>query len=1231
MPDTHAADRPGRFALFCSTAENLGVSTTVRNVADLLAASNRSVLIVDGRASGTPVPERPTRTSANTASSESAGVRDPDASVPEPVSGRIFSVARRDAAGLLALASDTVVLRYDHVLVEAPLPDAPGAPPEGRLGSLADSLVLCFAMTAWSIDGAAALAEQLSGGRSDRPVRLLALGLKSNVESHDRLRGARERVRRKFGPLARTGRTSEVAFLEIPYNPLYLDTRQLAVESEPEGSVTGLRPYYERLADWLRNRRPVPLGRVTIVHSQRHAPWAAWLEDQFRRGGIRTELRAQDAYSGDRPAPGTALLFLSPADMDHGALAQLAALSHPDVRIVLADEPFPDPGAAHHERIDLRGTDEDEAARRLYSGLGLGAPPPADSTPGARFPRLPAVTNVAPRYSGFVGRDEVLGSLLEELHTAGRDRTPLVVHAASGWGKSETVRELCHRFGSAYDVVWWVRSWEIPRARRGLNRLAGRLDLTTTGDGASPALFEHLSRTDTQSWLLVYDGADTPDDLRELLPTPHARGHVLITSRTAPATPGMAAFALPPMAPAECRAVLGERLPEIDEEQAQRVGQVLGFVPLAVRIAALCLAERAAAHRRDDGMGDPAAARAAVQHLLADYRTAQEAQLERTDAAPPVTVMVQVARQTALHTPGAAAWRAESRTSDALGWLLNAASLLTGRGMGLELLRSRRILSELARDDTTARHPDGTPAHDSPADLRLPDEHMVSVALWSLSRVGLLEVDFDRSDQPLGQHHAVRDAVRAGMEPAERAHIEGVLRGTLAEFTPDENRGLSADWAREVYSLRLWEDDRPAVRRSLLRHLNALSQRGETADLARLLDISDRARTAWCPEGDDPSPEYLRLLNLTARAHRLDGAYEQARQLSEQALRGHRRLLGPLHPRTLLSADSYGAVLRSLGRFSDALFQARPVLEGLTLLLGPQHPATVQAEHNLAFTEALSGRAPDALARLLARFRYRQAVGGEDDPAVWRFADLLAWVYRTLGRDAESQDLLRQWLHRHGDAGTGTRLRIELGLAVSERRITYNSARSHETVYGYEKALERDRRLLAEYTSRFGADHLDTVRCRFSLAADLHALGKHDEAGHEARRCGRVLENTLGPWHPYAGLAGVRLGVYLRATGAVEEAEAVGRAALNLLEDRLGDSHAWVSAAENSLAATLAASGRVEEAAGLAERALRRLRDLDMGHRPDGRRVGAHHARLASRTTTAPARDFDIDLELPGI
>ncbi|MFF7334399.1 FxSxx-COOH system tetratricopeptide repeat protein [Streptomyces sp. NPDC008150] len=1211
MPDTGPLDPPGPFAVFCATTENLGLSTTLRNVADVLAAGNRSVLLVDGRTGA-------------------EGGHEP---VPEPEPGRVAAVRRPAPETLLELPADSRAARYDHVLVEAPLPDAPGAS-TARLAALADTLVACFAMTAWSIDGAAALAEQLRDERAGRPTRLLALGLKSNVEVHDRLRGARERVRDRFRTIAGETGARNIPFLEIPYHPLYLDTRRLAVESEPAGSVTGLRPYYERLADWLRDRRTRPLTTVTLVHQPRHAAWAAWLEERFRRCGIGTELRREDTYTGDRPAPGTALLFLSPGAMDAARLEQLAALSHPDVRVVLVDEPFSDNRSAHHERIDLRGADEQEALRLLHGGLGLGPVPPSDGAAArVRFPRLPDVTNVAPRSGEFLGRDDLLEQLQGRLRAAGRDRLPVVLHADGGWGKSETARELCHRFGPGYDLVWWVRAWEPTRARRGLARLAERLGVTVPAEGPLTALFEHLADPATGSWLVVYDGAVDHDALRDLLPVPHDRGHVLLTSRTVPEGTATAVLDLPRLSPAECRALLRERLPDIDDEQSRQVGQVLGHVALALRLASFCLAERAAAHLREDHMSQEAAARAAVGDILAEYRTAQEALLDRDSVAPHVAVMVRVARQTALRTPGAAAWRAESPDSDAVDWVLDATSLLTGRGMGLGLLLSRRVLSELSGDDT-APGGEGPDAHRPPDDVRLPDEHMIGVALWSLARVGLVEVDFDRPEQPLGQHHVLRDLLRAGLDPERRARIERVLRSVLAEYAPDEDRGLPAHWAREVYSLRLWEDTRPRVRRSLLRHLNTLAGRGESADRARLLDISAHAARSWAPTGDDPTPEYLRLLGVTARAHRTGGSYDQARGLAEQALRGHRRLLGTAHPRTLLSADSYGAVLRSLGRFTDALVQARPVLEGLTLLLGPHHPATVQVEHNLALTEALTGRYTTALGRLLERFRYRQTVGGEDDPVAWLRADLLAWVYRTLGRDAESQDLLRQWLRRHGDTPTQDRLSVEMGLAVSERRLASGAAGTPEAQYGLEKALERDRRVLAEYTARFGATHLGSLRCRFGLAADLHLLGKDVDAELESRQCAEVLEETLGAGHPFAALARVQHAVHLRTLRQTDEAEATGRAALNLLADRLGSGHPWMSAAENSLAATLAATGRREEAAALARAALTRLEDLGMGHRPDGRLVRAHLARLTgdpAAEQTSVDMDMDIDLELPGL
>ncbi|MBO1330021.1 FxSxx-COOH system tetratricopeptide repeat protein [Streptomyces sp. VRA16 Mangrove soil] len=1222
MPAAHLPERSGPFTVFFTTSENLGLSTTLRNAADIVSESRRSVLIVDARTGRD-------------------GAGDP---VPEPDPGTVAFVRRPEAASLVALADDPVAAAYDLVLIEAPVPDSVGAAEPAALAALGDAFVFCFALSAWSIDGAAALAEELAGHRDERPYRMLTLGLKSYIGVGDRLRDARERVRRRFGALAQALGDSEVPFLEIPFNPLYQDSRRLAVDREDSGTVAGLRPYYEQLADWLRERSPRQLTAVSLVHGAGHVPWAAWLRDCLEGRGIATTLLRSDTYGGEQPGPGQALLFLSPGD-DPTLLPKIGALSHPDVRIVLVDESFAQADAAHHERIDLRELAEDEALQTLYAGLGVGAAPFDDTTPRARFPRLPKISNLMARNGEFVDRPALVDRLDESLREAARAGSALVLHGPSGWGKSEVAWQLCHQYGSGYDVVWWVRSWETQRMRRGLTGLANLLDTaedrlgTADDDAGTGQLLRRLSDPDSGvgRWLVVYDGVAHPDDLEGALPVPHERGHVLITSRRPPddGDPATAPFAVPRMAPEECAAVLREMAPEITTQDALRIGGVLDFVPMALRLAAFCLGERVAHHHRE-GRHEPATVpRTAVADVLDQFRSAKTGLLTRADSAPPIEVMVLVARRLAQDTPGAAAWQGEAPGRDALGWLLNAASLLTGRGMGLELLRSRRILSELARDDSTgaAQPADGRPLR-HPDDVQLPDEHMVSVALWSLAQVGLIDVDFDRAQQPLVQHHVLRDVIRASMTQRERADVESVLRSILAEYVPHEDKDLPADWAREVTSLRLWEDPRPRVRRSLLRHLTALNQRGESADLTRVLDIGGRALDAWAAPGDEQAPEYLSLLNRIARAHRLRGDYDSARTYSEQALRGHRRLLGLVHPRTLLSADSHAATLRALGRFDDALMQSRPSLEGLTLLLGRHHTATVQVEHNLALTEALTGRYDAALTLLQDRFRHRQAVGGKDDPLAWRSADLLAYLYRAVGRDGESRDLLRQFLRRHGDVWDGARLKVEVGLAISERRIAdmYPSG-AKDPMYGFERAHARDAEALGLYVRQFGSRRLETLRCQFSLAADLHALGKFGDAEHQARTCVESLTDTLGAAHPYTGLGQVRHGVYLRALGDTDGAVALGRAAVNSLAHKLGRNHPWVSAAENSLAASLAAAGQGVEATELAYSALTRLRDLGMAHRPLGRRVRAHHAWLSGSDPgrVAPPTGFDIDLELPGL
>ncbi|MFC9430832.1 FxSxx-COOH system tetratricopeptide repeat protein [Streptomyces sp. NPDC056987] len=65
--------------------------------------------------------------------------------------------------------------------------------------------------------------------------------------------------------------------------------------------------------------------------------------------------------------------------------------------------------------------------------------------------------------------------------------------------------------------------------------------------------------------------------------------------------------------------------------------------------------------------------------------------------------------------------------------------------------------------------------------------------------------------------------------------------------------------------------------------------------------------------------------------------------LSEDTVAGALRTLGPRHPLTLVCQVGYAAGLRAAGRAEDAAGAERAALDGLSATLGPLHPTTVRA------------------------------------------------------------------------------------------------------------------------------------------------------------------------------------------------------------------------------------------------------------------------------------------------
>ncbi|MDH6119333.1 tetratricopeptide (TPR) repeat protein [Kitasatospora sp. GAS204A] len=789
-----------------------------------------------------------------------------------------------------------------------------------------------------------------------------------------------------------------------------------------------------------------------------------------------------------------------------------------------------------------------------------GTPTPADSGPELRGPSAgigPKYSNAPQKNPSFTGRDDVL----TELHTTLAEGTTALVAAApqtlqglGGVGKTQLAAEYANRYRAYYDLIWWIDAEQTELITSALAQLAERILLPVGGDveKAAEAAQDALRRgVPTTRWLLIFDNADAPADVRRFFID--GPGHTLITSRN-PNWSGLAqVLPVDVFDRSESIEHLCNRVPGLSEEDAARVAREVGDLPLAVEVAAAWLATT----------GIP----------VDTYLTQLKAAAPRALAAgePPLDYPAPVGQT----------------------WNVSIARLREQSPAAVRLLE---LLAFFGPEPISLRHffySESMRLALEPYDRELAEGFMLGKVLRAVSRYGLARVD--TANDSVQVHRLVQAVVRSGMSEDEKSTAAHEVHRILIGARPvTGDADDPANWPafEEIWPhlspSRAHNCDEPDTRELMIDRVRYLWRRGEFQQARHTGDLLEEA---WTAKLGDDDPQILLLRFQLANVMRTQGQYALAQQLDQDTLERQKRVLGEHHPYTLRTASSLAADLRTVGDFHQALALDRETLQRLREQLGEDNPRTLSCANNLAIDYRLTGDALAAQELDQDTLDRRALVLGPKHPYTLSSKSNLARDLRAAG-DYEASVTIHQEvveaLAEVLDINAPEILRNATSLAVSLRKAGRQTEARRIITETYER-----------YRERYGENAPDTLACALDLAADYSAGGDKNAARDLARQVHVGHQQLFGFEHPFTLACANNLVIYLRGSGEVEEAVELGRRTVGTLQRVLGPDHPYDLNAKINLANAYADLGEYTRAEQLELAAHRGLTERFNGHHPD--------------------------------
>ena len=770
---------------------------------------------------------------------------------------------------------------------------------------------------------------------------------------------------------------------------------------------------------------------------------------------------------------------------------------------------------------------------------------------------IKAVWNIPLPILRFQNRPDLIDQIDQALQQGATALT--AIHGLGGIGKTQLARAFAQQRRDQYQLGAWIQAETKVSLMASLSALAPLLGVPAEQDQQAMAVRVMSEISARTPWLVIFDNAVAPEDLRPYVEQLTGKGAVLITSRNEQWEGLATSVSVSKWSIKESTRFLLERTKQNDAASAEGLAADLDGLVLALEHAVAYMAA-------GDGMS------------LAEYRRVWREKLKWT----------------------AKGYAYPDSVAAALG--LSLLGVQKDSAAAYDLLC---LFAWLAPDRIPKKELLEAGASVLPATLAraLADRDEWTEVIRTLGRYSLLARErAEGVSTGYYLHRIVQQVVR-----------DGLANGSVTQWVKSASDLVDAAFPSDSTEPEFW-----ITNEWLLPHARALREYAGKVDAPESLTrLANRAsiylevrglygeahafqdlamKSALLRSGDEASVTTYRS-NLASILRNL-GKNSEAREQIGLALESQLRRSGPKDRNVAIYRSTLANILRDLGDQKGARVQIQLAIDSQVEQYGPDYPDVAVYRSTLASILRNLGELPEARRQIEMAIDSYVRKFGPDHRHVAAFRIDLASILRNVGELAEARNQIELALE--------SQLKL-LGADHPHVAVSRSTLASILRDLGaYEEARTQADLALASQLRQFGPDHPYVPVYRSTLADILLRLDKPVEAREQIEQAIDSQLRQSGPDHAYVAVFRSSLASILRRLGEQTEARKQIEMALELQVRLLGPDHPHVAVSRSTLASILRDLGDYSEA----------QKQIELALTSEVKQLGPDHPHVASSRVT---------------